>query len=188
MDFDALIGALRSGVGAALRESAGIDGAVGRIRDFLHELVQGGEVRLPPRFHAVREEHYARRLLYRDSDNGTLAVVMTWGPGQCTPIHDHSGVWCVEGVVAGRMEVRQYDLTERCGELCKLIPAGRVLAEVGSTGALIPPFEYHVLSNLSDQTSLTLHIYGAEMDHCHIYEPADTGWYQRTERRLEFTP
>ncbi len=27
---------------------------------------------------------------------------MTWGPGQGTPLHDHAGIWCVEGVVEGK--------------------------------------------------------------------------------------
>ena len=43
---------------------------------------------------------------------GYTAVVMTWGPGQRTPLHDHAGIWCVEGVVEGRMDVTQYDLIE----------------------------------------------------------------------------
>ena len=37
-------------------------------------------------------------------------VVMTWGPGQKTALHDHAGIWCVECVVDGNMEVAQYDL------------------------------------------------------------------------------
>ena len=36
---------------------------------------------------------------------------MVWQPGQQTPIHDHGGVWCVEGVYQGHMHITQYDVT-----------------------------------------------------------------------------
>ena len=37
---------------------------------------------------------------------------MTWGPGQRTALHDHAGIWCVEGVMEGEMEVIRYELLE----------------------------------------------------------------------------
>jgi predicted metal-dependent enzyme (double-stranded beta helix superfamily) len=188
MPVENLVSQLRSGVDAALRESPDIDAAMERIKIILHDLVENGECSLPAEFQTAPEDHYARRLLYDDRSNGTSAVVMTWGPGQATPIHDHAGVWCVECVIAGTMEVRRFDLRERDGELCRFVPSGTVTAAVGSTGALIPPFEYHVLANLSDQPSLTLHIYGADMTECHIYKPSSTdGWHVRIAQRLEFT-
>ena len=60
-----------------------------------------------------RPDCYARRLLYQDPANRYTAVVMTWGPGQGTPVHDHGGLWCVEGVVEGEMAVTQYDVQRR---------------------------------------------------------------------------
>jgi predicted metal-dependent enzyme (double-stranded beta helix superfamily) len=184
---DQWIGDLRASVSRAIRESPDVDAAMQRLQKLLHDFVESGRIRLAEQFHEVRQDHYARRLLYRDTENGTVAVVMTWGPGQSTPIHDHSGVWCVEAVVSGRMEVKQYDLTQRRGDLCRLTPTDTIIAEVGSTGSLIPPFEYHVLGNKSDKPSLTLHIYGAEMKQCHVYLPDHDDWYKKAERALEFT-
>ena len=43
-----------------------------------------------------------------DREGRYTAVVMTWGPGQGTAMHDHGGLWCVEGVVEGAMTVTQY--------------------------------------------------------------------------------
>ena len=51
---------------------------------------------------------YARRLLHRDPAGRYTAIVMTWGPGQGTAVHDHGGLWCVEGVVDGEIAVTQY--------------------------------------------------------------------------------
>src|SRR5262245_34136756 len=58
-------------------------------------------LQLPAGYRRTRAESYARRLLHHSPELGYSAVVMTWGPGQCTPLHDHGGLWCVEGVVSG---------------------------------------------------------------------------------------
>jgi len=117
-------------------------------------------------------------------------VVMTWGPGQRTPLHDHAGIWCVEGVVQGRMEVTQFDLVEdqetTGGHEYRFETRGCVNAAVGSTGCLIPPYEYHVLANPLDEPSITIHIYGGEMSSCHVFEPAGGGRYIRRDRALAY--
>ncbi len=41
---------------------------------------------------------------------------------------------------------------------------------------MIPPFEYHVVENASDAPSVTLHVYGGEMNHCYVFEPVGGGW------------
>lgn len=41
---------------------------------------------------------------------------MTRGPGQGMPLHDHGGMWCIEGVFRGSIEVRPYELVERHGK------------------------------------------------------------------------
>ncbi|MBI3207395.1 MAG: cysteine dioxygenase family protein [Candidatus Solibacter usitatus] len=129
---------------------------------------------------------YARRLLYRDPALGVTAVVMTWGAGQSTPVHDHAGIWCVEGVVLGRMDVIQYELQEEEAERVRFTRRDCVHATVGQAGCLIPPFEHHVLANVSGQTSITLHIYGGEMSTCNIYLPLEGDWYQRQSRGLHY--
>src|SRR5437867_2673436 len=83
-----------------------------RVKQELQDAIRGRDVALPERFRRVRPEGYARRLLHRNDALGYTAVVMTWGPGQATPLHDHAGIWCVEGVVEGRMDVTQYDLIQ----------------------------------------------------------------------------
>ena len=57
--------------------------------DFLPNAAQSPDLGVP----------YARRLIHRDPR--FTIVAMVWAPGQATPIHDHSGVWCVEGVYNG---------------------------------------------------------------------------------------
>jgi predicted metal-dependent enzyme (double-stranded beta helix superfamily) len=158
------------------------------IKRLLANAISTGEIRLPERFFVPREDTYARRLLHRDVERGWSAVVMTWGPGQGTPLHDHSGLWCVEGTIHGEMDVVQFEIAER-GEdgRTRFSPRGRVRAFPGAAGALIPPFEYHVLRNgLADAVSVTLHVYGGEMNRCSLFEPDPDGWHHRVERPLAY--
>jgi len=161
-----------------------------RIKQELEDAIRARTVELPERFHHVLPDSYARRLLHRNDALGYTAVVMTWGPGQRTPLHDHAGIWCVEGVVQGRMEVTQFDLVAdeetTGGHEYRFETRGCVNAAVGSTGCLIPPFEYHVLANPLDQPSITIHIYGGEMSSCHVFEPAGAGRYVRRDRALAY--
>src|SRR6185369_10255440 len=160
-----------------------------RIKLELETFIPDEGLRLPQQFRDPLPDHYARRLLYRDIELDFTAVVMTWGPGQHTALHDHAGIWCVEGVIEGDMEVTRYDLTEETEEgVCRFDEKGYVRAGVGSAGALIPPFEYHVLGNAHpERLSLTLHVYGGEMDHCSIFEPVGDsapGLFRRKPRSL----
>jgi len=161
-----------------------------RVKQELQDAIRARDVALPERFRRVRPEGYARRLLHRNNELGYTAVVMTWGPGQATPLHDHAGIWCVEGVVEGRMDVTQYDLVQEekdadaGGAAYRFEEKGCVHAAVGSAGCLIPPFEYHILANALDEPSITLHVYGGEMTTCHVFVPAADGRYVRTERPL----
>lgn len=115
------------------------------------------------------------------------AVVMTWGPGQGTPVHDHGGLWCVEGVVEGEMSVTQYDVQPE-GDAFRVVATGKPLtAGVGTAGRLIPPTDYHVLANAQpDAPSVTLHVYGGNLDGCRIFTPRQDGRYQESLRTLSY--
>ena len=157
-----------------------------QIKHELEDAIRARTVSLPDRFCQVRADGYARRLLHRNDDLGYTAVVMTWGPGQGTPLHDHAGIWCVEGVIEGRMEVTQFDLVEESAGACRFDARGCVHAAVGSAGCLIPPFEYHTLANARDEPSITLHVYGGEMTTCHVFETTGDGRFVRRERALSY--
>jgi 3-mercaptopropionate dioxygenase len=181
-DAERLIPRLRAAV--ALGDP---DAIASRIKRDLVELLAEGGIALPERFRQPRAETYARRLFHRDDDLGFTVVVMTWGPGQGTSLHDHAGIWCVEGVVEGEMEVRRYELESEEGDCCRFAERGHIVAGRGSAGALIPPFEYHTLGNaLRDRPSMTLHVYGGEMDHCSVFEPQADGTWRRRARALVY--
>ena len=114
------------------------------------------------------------------AQHGYSVVAMTWGPGQGTPLHDHSGLWCVEGVWHGELEITQYELLEQAGERFRFRAAGGMHAGPGSAGSLIPPHEYHTIRNTSsDAIAVSLHIYQAEMACCTKFPPLNGEWFVR---------
>ena len=156
------------------------------VRQTLCELIRDRDVELPACVHEPISDHYARRELYRSPAHGYSVVAMTWGPGQGTPVHDHSGLWCVEGVWDGELDITQYELLEREGERFRFRPAGGIQAGPGSAGSLIPPHEYHTIRNASDdRVAISLHIYKAEMQCCSTFAPVDGEWYVRNDRTLQ---
>jgi 3-mercaptopropionate dioxygenase len=168
-------------------EAGSIEAITAHVKADLEDLLGRGALTLDGRFHVARPDCYARRLLHRDPQNRYTAVVMTWGPGQGTAVHDHGGLWCVEGVVEGSMSVTQYDVQPE-SHYFRVAPVGRPLAAgVGSAGRLIPPTDYHVLANaLPEGTSITLHVYGGNLDGCRVFLPDADGRYQQSIRALAY--
>jgi predicted metal-dependent enzyme (double-stranded beta helix superfamily) len=161
-----------------------------RIKDTLESFIPSEGLIFPERFHRVKPDGYSRRLLYRDPELGFTALVMTWAPGQQTALHDHAGIWCVEGVLEGEMAVQRFELLEEDTAAGNFRFESREIlgATAGSAGALIPPLEHHILSNPGTRIALTLHVYGGEMDHCTVFEPVagQAGVYKSQVKPLSY--
>jgi len=158
------------------------------VKTDLEDLLGRRALTLPDRFLGARPDCYARRLLHRDPAGRYSAIVMTWGPGQGTAVHDHGGLWCVEGVVDGEIAVTQYLVVPDGDGYFRVTRIGSLLAGTGSAGCLIPPTDHHVLANARpDRPSVTLHIYGGDLDDCKVFMPATPdGRYAETTRALSF--
>lgn len=179
---------LIDGLNEVVAANSDVESTTRAVKAVLCELIERQALQLPLTYKSPVAGGYARRLLHRDLDIGYSVLAMAWGPGQGTPLHDHSGMWCVEAVVEGQIEVCQFRMTERAGSRFRFEPEGRVVAGIGSAGRLIPPFEYHTIANaLQDSTSVTIHVYGGEMQECSIFDPRAEGWWERSTRRLAYT-
>ncbi len=153
------------------------------VKRVLSDALGTGELRLDPKWLVPADGTYARRLLHRDPAGRFSVLVMVWDRGQGTALHDHGGTWCVECVYSGQIAVTSYSI---CGGradqgIVQFKEEEVVSAGMGQAGALIPPFEYHILRQAGDQPAVTLHVYGGELTHCHIYEPVEGGWRRRSK-------
>jgi predicted metal-dependent enzyme (double-stranded beta helix superfamily) len=159
--------------------------AMRAMRSALCDAIHSGDVRMPDCVFEGCAEHYARRELYRSPELGYCMIAMTWSPGQGTPIHDHSGMWCVEGVWRGALEVVQYELMEHDETRYRFRPAGTMQASAGSAGSLIPPHEHHSIRNASDtDIAVSVHVYQGRMSRCNVFESEHGDWYLRQPRIL----
>ena len=164
------------------------EGRCRNVKRVLTEMLGSGRPFLDPRYLAPTPDVYARRLLHRDPAGRYTAVVMVWDKGQGTPLHDHAGMWCVECVYQGKIRVTSYSVHGGDPEtgVVQFEKEKVVHAGPGEAGALIPPFEYHVLENAIETPAITLHVYGGEMTYCHTFTPVDGGW-KRGYRELKYS-
>lgn len=158
------------------------------VKQVLEQVVRSGEDFLDARFLEPAPDRYARRLVHEDPRGRYTVMAMVWGPGQGTPLHDHAGMWCVECVYRGRIEVVSYSLQSEEGDVLAFAPESTVYAGIGEAGKLIPPFDYHTIANVESVPSVTLHVYGGAMTWCNAFVPEGEGRFRRVRRELSYTP
>ncbi len=167
----------------AITETSGCCSA---IKEALEAIVDSGRDFIDEPFLRPDPNKYARRLLHKDPDGKYAAVVMVWDTGQGTALHDHAGRWCVECVYRGKIRVVSYSLTGQDGNKYYFKEEKTIHAGMGEAGALIPPFEYHVLENANDSPTVTIHVYAGELNWCNIFVPTEDG-YVEERRELSYT-
>ncbi|MET3376384.1 putative metal-dependent enzyme (double-stranded beta helix superfamily) [Variovorax boronicumulans] len=129
---------------------------------------------LPDAFAVADPAYYQQFLLHADSTERFSVVSFVWGPGQATPIHDHT-VWGLIGMLRGAEYSQPYALdadgTARPqGEPVRL-DAGHVEAVSPTVGDL-----HRVHNAHADRVSISIHVYGANIGAVrrHTY-PAEGG-------------
>lgn len=103
---------------------------------------------------------YAQHLLHLDGRERFSVVSFVWGPGQATPVHDHT-VWGLVGVLRGAELSQAYRR-----ESGRLAPQGLVRRlRPGDVEAVSPTIgDLHQVSNaLHDQPSISIHVYGGNI-------------------------
>lgn len=109
-------------------------------------------------------------------------MVMTWPANHATPVHDHGGLWGLEVVLHGAIEVQSFMRDARNGELR---PGERTWLGRGDAvwfDADEPGV--HRCRNLSrHEAALTLQVHGAELTDYFAYEQArpDQPWQARPQ-------
>jgi 3-mercaptopropionate dioxygenase len=126
----------------------------------LKELV-GVDDWLPARYAEPSMTGYQQYLLHADSRERFSVVSFVWGPGQKSPIHDHT-VWGIVGVLRGAEFEQRYSRAGD-GRFLERGPVSRL--DRGEVTAVSPAIgDFHRVSNaLEDRPSTSIHVYGANI-------------------------
>lgn len=116
---------------------------------------------LPNAYAQPHPERYQQYLLHADALGRFSVVSFVWGPGQATPIHDHT-VWGLIGMLRGAEDSQAYARTPDG----RWAPQGTPLRlQPGQVEAVSPTIgDVHRVSNAWDgNTSISIHVYGANI-------------------------
>jgi predicted metal-dependent enzyme (double-stranded beta helix superfamily) len=119
-------------------------------------------------------DHYTRHLLHKDPKNRFVILSLVWMPGQGTPIHDHA-CWGAMGLIENSLEEVCYDRLDdgsRPG-FAELKETRGTDVGKGSVAYLLPPYEeIHRIGNTTGKPTVSLHIYGRDLDEINVFDQA----------------
>jgi predicted metal-dependent enzyme (double-stranded beta helix superfamily) len=152
-------------------------------------------------FVEARPDRYARHLVHRTK--WFDVIVLTWMPGQMTPIHNHAGNLGWVRLVRGRIVEERYQLVpstasqglDVAGEVAaprrgiELVSTGKtVVTEIGAIATVDRQRAIHRLGNpkehARDETAVTLHVYSKPHDACLAFDQ-DTRTVTRREMAFD---
>ena len=127
---------------------------------------------LPEEFTVPSPESYRQNLLHCDPLERFSVLSFVWGPGQKTPVHDHT-VWGLVGVMRGAELCEEFN-NSVAGRPFKASGTHRI--EPGEVDRLSPAIgDIHVVSNAyADRPSVSIHVYGANIGAVrrHVFDAA----------------
>lgn len=117
-------------------------------------------------------QFYRQYLLHVDPLERFSVVSFVWGPGQRTPVHDHT-VWGLIGMLRGAERCQRW----KRGADGSLAPdGGEEILQPGQVDAVSPTIgDIHVVANaLADRPSISIHVYGANIGAVrrHVFDPS----------------
>ena len=137
----------------------------------LRELVRHDDW-LPDAAAQPHPQYYQQHLLHCDPLERYSVVSFVWGPGQKTPVHDHT-VWGLIGMMRGAEICRRY---ERHGDGKPMSAAESQRLLPGDVDRVSPSVgDIHEVANaFDDRVSISIHVYGANIGAVarHVYDAA----------------
>jgi predicted metal-dependent enzyme (double-stranded beta helix superfamily) len=119
--------------------------------------------------------HYRQYLLHADPQDRFSVVSFVWGPGQKTPVHDHT-VWGLIGMLRGAERAERYVPVDPATPAGPLRPCGVDVLKAGQVEHVSPTVgDIHQVSNLhDDRVSISIHVYGGNIGRIqrHVFDPA----------------
>jgi predicted metal-dependent enzyme (double-stranded beta helix superfamily) len=116
---------------------------------------------LPSSYAVPHPQYYQQYCLHRDPQSRFSVVSFVWGPGQATPVHDHT-IWGVIGMLRGQEHSQRYVIGSDG------VPAPEGPPEVLCPGDISIVSAHHgdihkVMNAHHDQVSISIHVYGGDI-------------------------
>ena len=111
------------------------------------------------------------------------ALLIVWPPDYATPIHDHDGLWGMEFVLDGVLEVESFRLSPR--PPIHLTPNHTLMAGVGDHVAFSDADYAHRCRNLSrNRQALSLHVYGGALNTYRSFHHHEGQWSSQSHNTV----
>ncbi|KAK6725444.1 hypothetical protein RB195_004024 [Necator americanus] len=122
------------------------------------------------------ERNYTRNLV--DTGNGKYnMIVLCWGPGMCTNIHDHSGSYCFVKMLEGQLKETRFAYPKENSSIGPLSKTGESIISVNEVSYMSDELGLHRMENSShSENAVSLHIYSPAYNKCSLFD-------QRTSQR-----
>ncbi len=126
----------------------------------LHDLVANDDW-LPDCCAQPHPQYYQQYLLHADPADRYSVVSFVWGPGQKTPVHNHT-VWALIGMMRGAERGERFSVPE-AGQPMRLL--GEDTLHPGDIDMVSPRLgDIHRVSNaFNDRVSISIHVYGGNI-------------------------
>ncbi|KAH7721334.1 cysteine dioxygenase [Aphelenchoides avenae] len=114
------------------------------------------------------EHKYTRNAV--DVSNGKYnGLILCWGPGQGSPIHDHTGSHCFVKILEGSLKETRFAWPEGEGE--PMVETGHDLYSKNDVTYMNDKLGLHRMENPSNSdNTVTLHMYFPPFDHCQVFD------------------
>ena len=127
---------------------------------------------LPEEFARPHPQYYQQYLLHADPEDRFSVVSFVWGPGQKTPVHNHT-VWALIGMMRGAEKGERFDVPV-AGKPMEMLGVDILLP--GDVDMVSPRLgDIHRVSNVfDDKVSISIHVYGGNIGRIsrHVFDVA----------------
>lgn len=131
--------------------------------------------------------NYMRLLLNSPRDDIQIVLVF-WGPGQGSPIHDHDGTIGVVSALTGQIREIKYQISGRSERGVTLVEESNLLIVPTKATKILPEgdMQLHLMVNETQQWAATVHVYLTAIHRYRMYERKSDNLYCPVETELWF--
>ena len=128
-----------------------------------------------------------RRIALSDGRHRSYeALVIAWPPRHVTPIHDHDGLWGLEFILDGALQVDAFHVSEN--PAISLESIDTTVAGIGDHVLFTQAGYAHRCRNLSrNSMALSLHVYGGELNSYRSFHHEPDRWLSRLHTTVRET-